>query len=93
VDAKTSVTHHAESKQSIWISMYQVERKHLADISTACLKAGIEERRVQLAEQQGQLIADVIRGVLSDLGLSDDKRVPAVVRKHLSAAIPEKVAA
>lgn len=72
-----------EYKPSVWIQMYKSERKHLAEMATACIKAGIEERRVRIAEQTGQLLADVIRAILSDLGVADKPETPGIVRKHL----------
>lgn len=68
----------------VWIRLYQEERKHLANVARDCIKAGIEERRVKLAEQQGALIAQVIRGILTDLGVDQRPEVPTIVRKHLS---------
>jgi hypothetical protein len=49
------------------------------------LDAGIEERRVQLAEMESQLIADVVKGVLDDLNLTAEQKAiaPAVVRGRL----------
>jgi hypothetical protein len=46
---------------------------------------GIAEREVRLAEQQGQLLASVIRNVLGDLDLSEEQqeRVPRVVQARL----------
>ncbi len=67
----------------IWIRLYQEERRHLAHVAKTCVVVGIEERRVHLAEAQGGLIAEVLRGVLADLGVGDDPAVPAVVRRHL----------
>lgn len=68
----------------VWVVLYQEERKHLANVARDCIRAGIEERRVQLAEEQGRLLARVIRGILDDLGVSDRPEVPRVVRKHLA---------
>lgn len=73
-----------ESAPHVWIVMYRDERKHLANVAATCIKVGIEERRVRLAEAQGQLLAQVIRGVLEDLGVADLPEVPAVVRRHLT---------
>ena len=67
----------------IWIRLYQEERRHLAGVAKTCVAVGIEERRVHLAERQGEMIAEVLRGVLADLGLGDDPAVPAIVRRHL----------
>jgi hypothetical protein len=49
------------------------------------LDAGIEERRVRLAEMESQLIADVIKGVLDDLNLTAEQKAmaPGVVRGRL----------
>jgi hypothetical protein len=69
---------------SVWVELYHRERKHFADVAKTCIAVGIEERRVQIAEQQGQLLAEVIRGVLTDLGVVGRPEVPAVVRKHLT---------
>jgi len=68
----------------IWIKLYQEERRHLASVAKDCVKVGIEERRVHLAERQGEMIAQVLRGVLADLGVADDPNVPAIVRRHLT---------
>lgn len=69
----------------IWIKLYQEERRHFGNIAKTCVGVGIEERRVHLAERQGEMIAQVLRGVLTDLGVADDVRVPGVVRRHLTA--------
>jgi hypothetical protein len=75
------------AKPSVWLDLYQRERRHLVDVCKAAVAAGIEERRVRLAEQQGALLASVIRGVLADLDLSADQqsRVAEIVPKHLRA--------
>jgi len=68
----------------VWIRLYQEERRHLAGVAKTCVAVGVEERRVQLAERQGEMIAQVLRGVLADLGVADDPALPALVRRHLS---------
>ena len=52
---------------------------------TPAIKAGVEERRVRLAESQGELVAGVIRAILSDLGLTVEQQalVGEVVPRHL----------
>ena len=47
------------------------------------LDAGVEERKVRIAEQQGELIAQVIRSILGDLGLNKKQQTdaPAIVRR------------
>lgn len=57
----------------------------LASYAAAALRAGVDERRVQLAERQGQLVADVIRGVLDALNLTPEQweLVPTIVPAQL----------
>ncbi len=76
-----------EAKPNIWLELYARERKHLVDVCKAALAAGVEERRVKLAEQQGSLLAGVIKGILGDLGLSPEQQalVVEVVPRHLRA--------
>lgn len=68
---------------SVWLELYQSERKHYAQLAIACIRAGIEERRIKLAEDQGALLARVINGILVDLGVADNPDAPKIVRKHL----------
>jgi hypothetical protein len=50
--------------------------------------AWLNERMVRLAERQGELLAQIIRGVLDEFGLSPEQRqlAPEVVRRHQAAA-------
>ena len=63
------------------------ERDRCANFSTKAIAAGIAERQVRLAEQQGELVAQVIKAVLGDLGLTKEQQAeaPAIVRRHLLA--------
>lgn len=69
---------------SVWLDLYQRERKHLVDVCKAALAAGVEERKVKLAEQAGAQLAQVIRAVLGELGMADDPRVPAALQRAIS---------
>ncbi|MBU6428716.1 MAG: hypothetical protein KGR26_06900 [Cyanobacteria bacterium REEB65] len=72
---------------NVWLQLYQVERKHLVDVCTAALKVGIEKRRVDLAERQGDMIAEVFRRVFDDpeFGLDEAQREVArgIASRHL----------
>lgn len=88
-------------RPSVWTEIYQAERHEMARVAKACLDAGIEERRVTLAEEQGRQLSTLIRDVigdvfrlLTDAGLSVDvlmrvqrDQVPASVRRRLSAVM------
>jgi hypothetical protein len=72
---------------SVWLKMYQIERRHLVDVCRTAIACGIAERHVRLAEEQGKMIAGVISGVLSDLGVDRDaEEVRESMRKHLMLA-------
>jgi hypothetical protein len=79
----TDITHAAAV--NVWVQLWQAERKHLVDVSKAAINAGIEERRVKLAEQQGALLASVIKGILGDLQLTTEQaaRAPRIVADRL----------
>lgn len=70
---------------SVWYELYMKERDHLAKVSALALRAGIEERKVKLAESQGALVADVIRRILDALGLTPAQQalVPQIVPQQL----------
>lgn len=71
----------------LWVELWQRERAHLVRVSKEAIAAGIEERKVRLAEQQGALLAGVIKSILADLELTPEQqaKVPVVVPKRLRA--------
>lgn len=75
----------SEAKPHIWITLHEQASTNVVKFASEAIKAGIEERRVRLAEQQGALVADVIRGILDDLQLTPEQlgRVGTVVPARL----------
>ena len=86
-DHGTTTVEHAAP--SIWLEMYLRERKHFVEVCATALRAGVEERKVRLAESQGDLLAQVIRGLLSDLELTPEQEATAAeaVPRRLLAAV------
>lgn len=84
---QAGTTKTVEATTSVWLRLWNEERDRLTRVAAAALKAGIEERRVQLAEAQGALIADVIRRILNRLNLTPDQftLVGTVVPEELRA--------
>lgn len=85
-DGKTTmipIERKSAARPSIWLDLYRKERSHLVEVCRVAIAAGIEERRVRLAEEEGKMIAQVIRGVLEDLGVSDRPELPKIVRNRL----------
>ena len=76
-----------EAGVHVWVKLYQTERAHLAKVSAEAIRVGIEERQVKLAEQQGSLLVDLIKGILADLKLSPEQKalIPIVVPQRIRA--------
>lgn len=75
---------HAAPALHILIQARRQAMDRLVQYSATAIKAGIEERRVKLAESQGQLLVQVIRGVLQEMGVLDRPEVPGIVRRQLT---------
>lgn len=56
-------------------------QERLAKFATAALRAGVDERRVKLAEDQGRVLVDVVKAILDRLDLTEDQQglIPTVV--------------
>lgn len=72
---------------NIWYQLYMKEREHLAKVSALALRAGIEERKIKLAESQGELVAAVLKRILNALDLTPAQweQVPVIVPRELRA--------
>ncbi|GHE33317.1 hypothetical protein GCM10017673_40320 [Streptosporangium violaceochromogenes] len=69
------------AKPSPWLELYQKERRHLVDVSSAAIRAGVDAALVRVTERQGALLAGAVARILDGLGLSPEQwaRVPEVV--------------
>lgn len=89
------------ARANVWLELYHKERTHLVRVSKAALDAGISERLVRLAEQQGAMLADVIRrsadGLLTEvMGLVDEDTARTLRRAWpgwLARIVPAQIAA
>jgi hypothetical protein len=72
-------------RREVLLRQWNDERDRLARTSKMALDAGVDERRIKMAERFGEAIATLIQGVLDDLALNKRQRaeVPEVVRRHL----------
>lgn len=86
----TDTTEAAEP--NIWLVLYQRERAHLVNVCKAAISAGIEERRVKLAERQGDMMVGVLQKIFGDLNLTPEQQallptvVPARMREVMALA-------
>ena len=72
---------------NVWWEMLRKAEDQLASYSSQALRAGIEERRVRIAENQGNLIVGVIRRILDRLQLNNEQR------GLISTVVPEEIRA
>lgn len=81
----TSSTRTVETIAAIEYRMFIAAQDRLANYASAALRAGVQERQVAVAEQHGQLLAQVIRGVLADLNLTKEQqeRSGEIAARHL----------
>jgi hypothetical protein len=69
-----------------WLYLYREERAHLARVAKMALDAGVAQRLVTLAEDQGRILSSALRAVLMALNLSPEQQslvpivVPAILR-------------
>jgi hypothetical protein len=79
--SKATGTH----QPSAWLDLLGTWSDRLVKVCESAIRAGVEERRVRLAEGQGALVADVISKILGDLDLTEDQQaaVAEVVPRHL----------
>lgn len=58
---------------NVWVKLHAEASTKLADIAEQCVRAGLDERRIRLAEQQGQLLVAGLQWLFARLELSARK--------------------
>lgn len=83
-----------QAVSSMWLQLYDRERKHLIEVCRTAIACGIAEREVRLAERQGELIRDLLLGFLTDVGLDANKpEIRAALHRRLLLAAGREPAA
>jgi hypothetical protein len=80
------------SEARFWIAARSESVDRLARLAKMAIDAGVSERQIASAERLGQLIGELVRGVLGDLDLSEDQQAaaPGLVRRHLKLTSPDR---
>jgi hypothetical protein len=69
---------------SEWVTLWERQRRHLADVCTRALHAGVARRQVELAEAQGELAGKMMMRVLHELGIDvEAPTVRSILRRQL----------
>jgi hypothetical protein len=73
-------------RPSVWVELYQKERAHLVGVCKTAIAAGLDERRVLLAERQGEMVAELLRVAIDAAQLSPEQQTAAygAIRGHLT---------
>lgn len=76
---------------SVWIQMYQEERKHLVRVCTEAIKAGVSEKTVQIAQDQAKMLAMVLKSFLLDnrMSFTPQQRIlaPTIIRELINGSV------
>lgn len=80
-------TEEIPDAQKQWLAVHRAERKHMASVAKLALDAGVAEREIRLAEQQGTILADAIEKILDRMQLTPAQYalIPDVVPTVLRA--------
>lgn len=70
---------------SVWLQIYQEERKHLVRASQAAISAGVSERRVRVMEEQARQMAMIFKAFLmhNEMNFTPAQRLvaPKIIRE------------
>lgn len=80
---------HVPARVHVLVAMYGEERDRAARYSKLCLDAGVDERRVRVAEQQAQVLGQAIGRALDD----GEVALTAPQRQALRAALARELRA
>lgn len=83
-DQEPTITTLTDAQREL-IDLYHKERTMLVKSAKTALDAGVNERKVRLAEMQGAMMVNAINSILDALGLTVEQRrkVPSVVAQAL----------
>lgn len=87
----------ATNNKALWMDIWQRERKHLATVAKMCVDAGVDQRRIELAERQAEMMFTLINEAFDMLSLSPEQKaavpkiMPALIRRVAIPSIPGEV--
>jgi hypothetical protein len=87
LDIDTTEKRYKMKMVNIWVRARGQAMDRLAKYSKMALDAGVNERRVRVAENYAGILAPVLRNVFEELELTEEQRerAPEILRKYLTA--------
>jgi hypothetical protein len=74
----------------VWIKVRHLAMDRLVHYSAVALKANVDERRLRLSEQEGQMLVDTITRIVVGLGHTLDKPTRKIIGDELRTTIAMK---
>jgi len=62
------------NEPSVWVRLYQGERKHYLDVAKACHAAGIEDHRIELEQRDARMVVAKFERALTRMRLTDEQK-------------------
>lgn len=69
----------SDSEFAAWLRLYQIERRHLAQVSKAGIDAGIAKDMVLIYQRQADAMQRILLATLREFGVTDTERIAAVL--------------
>lgn len=90
VNANSGISSFTNQRE--WLYLYREERQHLVRTAKTAIDAGIAQKIVSLAQDQGRILASALKAVLSALNLSPQQQelVPTIVPPVLRAVAADQ---
>jgi hypothetical protein len=91
-DALLALNSKGQAAVHPYVVEYHAAIERRGRLAKLCIDAGVAQRQIEIVESQAKLIAQVLRGVLTELGVVDRPEVPEVVRRHLTLVSAQRAA-
>jgi hypothetical protein len=62
-----------EAKVNIYVALYNEERKHLARVSAEAIKAGVEQKRLDLETHRAEMVVSMLGSIFDGLELTPEQ--------------------
>lgn len=84
-----------DTEEARWLEVYGRERDRLVKVAKVAHDMGIDERRIELAERQAQMMFTVINGLVDAMGLTAEQKqlvpklLPTLIRQASLPSVAE----
>jgi hypothetical protein len=84
--ADSYVLERREARLNEWVRLLNVNREHLRKLGQIWVSAGLDVKRIAIAEREVDLLEQALNGILSEAGVNPNSpEIRKIIFKHLSA--------